>query len=273
MRVYGRIARTAAPTLGFVGINATVNGTTFTTTAGFPGVGFSGGVYSTSGYTSVTVSTTVGTPGSSAMIMALNSSPGILVEATYALYFHSDSAQYLVFVKGVAVATTSFSPANGDVGTIVYTGSTVTFLVNETVIYTAPVTPQLLYVMWSSFYLGATSTLTINPPVPPMPATQWAVVQTAADGSNDLVYVTALAQVLQLSLRESPFWAQSGIPAQQSVMQQVAPDYYVALTQQAYAPYFASLQITRQTNPVPTYSVNVVTHSGAVINASVPVPL
>lgn len=87
-----------------------------------------------------------------------------------------------------------------------------------------------------------------------------------------MVYVTALCQVLSLSLNESPFWSTSGIPAQQSVMQQVAPDYYVAITQQAYAQYFASLQITRQANPTPTYRVNVITHSGVQINASVSVP-
>jgi hypothetical protein len=102
---------------------------------------------------------------------------------------------------------------------------------------------------------------------------RWVVVSTASDGSNDMVYVTALAQVLQLSLNESPFWSSSGVPAQQSVLQQVAPDYYCAITQQAYAPYFASLQITRQTNPVPTYVVNVITHSGTQISANVPVPI
>jgi hypothetical protein len=101
---------------------------------------------------------------------------------------------------------------------------------------------------------------------------RWVVVQTAANGDNSMVYVTALSQVLSLFLNESPFWSSSGIPAQQSVLQQVAPDYYVALIQQAYAPYFASLQITRQTNPTPTYLVSVITTSGAQINASVPVP-
>lgn len=103
--------------------------------------------------------------------------------------------------------------------------------------------------------------------------TQWAVVQTDSSGNNDLVYVTALAQCLLLNLNESPFFATSGIPGQQSVIQQVFPDYYVALTQQAFAPYFASLQISRQPGPNPIYQVNVITHQGVNINASVPVPI
>lgn len=275
MRIYGRIPRTGTSTLGFVGVNATVNGTTFTTTAGYPNAPWAAGVYSTSGYTSVTVSTVMGTTGSGAMLIGLNDSPSAPYgsSSTYALYFHSDSGQYQVFINGIAVATTSFSPVSGDVGTIAYTGSIITFLVNGTVIYTASVTPQLLYITWTSFYVGATSTLTINPAIPPRTPLQWIVVQTAASGDNSMVYVTALAQVLSLRLNESPFYSSSGIPAQQSVSQQVPPDYYVALIQQAYAQYFTSLQITRVTNPVPTYQVNVITNSGAQINASVPVPI
>ena len=101
----------------------------------------------------------------------------------------------------------------------------------------------------------------------------WVVVQTDANGNNDMVWLTTLIQVLKLNLNESPFYAQYGIPAQQSVMQQVSPDYYVALTQQAFAPYFASLIITKQNSTVtPTYQVTVKTHQGVTINASVPIP-
>jgi hypothetical protein len=101
----------------------------------------------------------------------------------------------------------------------------------------------------------------------------WVVVETDANGNNDLVYVTALIQVLKLTTGESPFFAQAGIPAQQSVIQQVFPDYYVSLIQQAYAPFFASLQITRASNAFPpTYTVTIVTNQGVKINASVLVP-
>lgn len=91
----------------------------------------------------------------------------------------------------------------------------------------------------------------------------WTVVETDANGNNDLVYLTTLCQVLLLNLGESPFYATYGLPAQQSILQQVLPDLYVALTQQIFAPYFASLLITKTaTVPVPTYTVNVTTHSG-----------
>jgi hypothetical protein len=90
------------------------------------------------------------------------------------------------------------------------------------------------------------------------------------------VYLTTLCQVLLLNLGESPFYASQGIPAQQAVSQQVPPDYYVALTQQNFAGYFASLNIQRTSPNVPgqtpTYEVSVTTNQGIVLNASVPVP-
>lgn len=101
----------------------------------------------------------------------------------------------------------------------------------------------------------------------------WAVVQTDARGNNDLVYVTALAQYLLLNWGESPFFGAAGIPAAEVVAQQVAPDYYVALAQQLFAPYFASLIITRQDDPVtPIYNVNILTHQGVQLSANVPIP-
>lgn len=101
---------------------------------------------------------------------------------------------------------------------------------------------------------------------------QWVEVSTDANGSNDLVYVTALCQTLKLNLNESPFYATYGIPAHQSVQQQVSPDYYVALTQRAYAPYFANLTIRRTSSYPPTYAVTVLTHQGVVINRTVTIP-
>jgi hypothetical protein len=101
----------------------------------------------------------------------------------------------------------------------------------------------------------------------------WQISQTDAAGNNDLFYVTALAQVLLLNKNESPFWANAGIPAQQDVVQQVFPDYYVSLTQQQYAQYFASLIVIKQQSPTPTYQINVITHQGVQINASVPIPI
>ena len=98
----------------------------------------------------------------------------------------------------------------------------------------------------------------------------WTKVTTDANGNNDLVYFTTLAQVLKLSLGESPFYANYGIPARQAVMQQVWPDFYVALTQQTFAPYFASLLLSKvPTASVPTYNITAITHSGVTLNSQV----
>lgn len=100
---------------------------------------------------------------------------------------------------------------------------------------------------------------------------QWVEVQTDASGANDYVYITALVQCLKLNINESPFWANWGIPAQQSVVQQIFPDFYVALMQQRYAPYFASLQINKIPAVSPVYNISIVTNQGAKMAVSVSV--
>jgi len=106
----------------------------------------------------------------------------------------------------------------------------------------------------------------------------WNEVTTDANGYNDAVYVTALAQVLQLNQNESPFWANYGIPAIQSVTTQVFPDLAVYFTQQQYARYFASLKISKINAlnqyqvPTPVYQVNIITQQGSIINFNVPIP-
>lgn len=169
----------------FVGVNATVNGNTIVTTSGFPPLGnFEQGAFSTTGYLGVTVSAVQGAPGSDAMALGLNltsafvpssvAAPGL---STYLLYFHSDVGQYNVFANGVLVFTPSAAPVTGDVGALTYNGTSVVFTINGITIFTAPVPIaeqfQLLYVMWSSFYLGATVTLGVVPfslPVSPFVA-------------------------------------------------------------------------------------------------------
>ena len=93
-------------------------------------------------------------------------------------------------------------------------------------------------------------------------AKYWRVVETAPDGSNDYVYLTALAQVYKLNLNESPFYANYGIPARESVQQQVAPDYYVYYIQQKYSKFFANLLVDKVANYPPTYNISVLTHMG-----------
>lgn len=109
---------------------------------------------------------------------------------------------------------------------------------------------------------------------------EWVAVETDLNGFNDLPMVTALVQVLKLSLGESPFYGNYGIPGIQSVLTQIFPDYYVAVTQQRYAENFASLIIIRRPDdrtsikqaPVPTYDIKLVTHSGVHIQQSTEFP-
>lgn len=76
------------------------------------------------------------------------------------------------------------------------------------------------------------------------------------------IYLTTLAQCLKLFKNESPFFANYGISANVAVIQQIWPDFDVALTQQQFAPFFASLIISKQNAAEPTYLVNVLTKQG-----------
>lgn len=104
----------------------------------------------------------------------------------------------------------------------------------------------------------------------------WQVVETDANGNNDLVYVTAFAQVLLLGLSESPFYSWAGIPAEDAVSGQVYPDYYVSNLQQIYSVYFASLFVSRQIDPdgvTPIYHIAAVTHAGTLIGQTAKIPI
>jgi hypothetical protein len=99
----------------------------------------------------------------------------------------------------------------------------------------------------------------------------WQVVETDADGFDDAVWLTTMCQVFLLNLNESPFYANYGLPAQQSVIQQVQPDYYVARIQQQFAQHFASLVVAKVPNATsPTYRVSVITQQGSKIILDVP---
>ena len=98
----------------------------------------------------------------------------------------------------------------------------------------------------------------------------WVEVTTDAAGYSDYVFVTALIQCIKLNINESPFFADWGIPAYQSLIQQIAPDFFVALMQQRFAPQFASLIIGKRATFTPTYDVNIITHQGVKVAASIP---
>lgn len=84
------------------------------------------------------------------------------------------------------------------------------------------------------------------------------------------VYLAAVAQALKLQLGESPIYGTYGIPAQQSVMSQIAPSVAVSKTQAQYSPYFANLTITSQQNtPQPLYSISAIFQDGTIISSAV----
>lgn len=94
----------------------------------------------------------------------------------------------------------------------------------------------------------------------------WTEVETTVDGDDTPVWITTLIQTLKLELGESPFYAQYGIAARQSIVNQIAPDYSVSIIQQQFARYFASLSIQRVISAGdPTYAINAVTLRGQTI--------
>lgn len=104
----------------------------------------------------------------------------------------------------------------------------------------------------------------------------WVEVDTTPQNQDDFVWLTTLIQCLLLGRGESPFYSNYGIPAQQSLIQQIFPDYYVSLTQSQFAPYFASLIVNRRVNgdpqnPGPIYDISVTTNQGVKKAVSIPV--
>ena len=84
------------------------------------------------------------------------------------------------------------------------------------------------------------------------------------------IYLATLAQTLRLNQGESPFYANYGIPAQNSVHTQIPPNLAVNRTQTQFAPYFASLTVLKQQNATnPTYNVNAVFQNGTIISSQV----
>jgi len=100
----------------------------------------------------------------------------------------------------------------------------------------------------------------------------WVEVTTDASGNNDFVWLVTLIQCLLLNRGESPFYADHGIPSQQAVIQQIFPDFYVTLTQQQFAPYFASLSVTKISGTSPAYRISLTTQQGVSATEYVPVP-
>ena len=105
----------------------------------------------------------------------------------------------------------------------------------------------------------------------------WYEVTTDDDGFDDMVWLATLAQVCRLNLGESPFFSDWGIPARESVITQIYPDFYVSLTQQRFAAHFMSLFLYKMEDaiddtgrPAPHYRFEVVTNAGAFLASDVP---
>jgi hypothetical protein len=80
------------------------------------------------------------------------------------------------------------------------------------------------------------------------------------------IWLATLAQTLRLNTKESPFYSNYGIAAEQSVQTQIAPTIDITRTQQQFAPYFQSLTIFKQPNTVnPTYNITAVFLNGTTI--------
>lgn len=91
------------------------------------------------------------------------------------------------------------------------------------------------------------------------------LVETDDNGFNDSVYLTTLIQNLKLAPQESPFYANNGIPANGSVIQQILPTYYVNRIQQQFSQYFSSLQIAMVSDDPPIYNISAITNAGSKI--------
>ncbi len=101
----------------------------------------------------------------------------------------------------------------------------------------------------------------------------WQVIETDANGDSSYVYVTGLAQTVKLNLGESPFWSNYGIPAATAVLQQLAPDFFMARISGFYSHFFASLVLAKQPQPVndptPRYKLSVVRRNGSIYQATI----
>jgi hypothetical protein len=84
------------------------------------------------------------------------------------------------------------------------------------------------------------------------------------------IWLATLAQTLRLSQNESPFYANYGIPGQQSVNSQIAPTAAINRTQAQFAQYFSSLSVVRNPNATePTYNITAVFLNGTVVQSVV----
>lgn len=96
----------------------------------------------------------------------------------------------------------------------------------------------------------------------------WEAFETDSAGVDDYPNFIWLQQALLLNLNESPFYADWGIPVQQTLATSIYPDYYTAKTQKRFSSYFPSCSISRIPSSDVSYSVNITTKSGVKVSQS-----
>ncbi|UIV45752.1 hypothetical protein H6S10_13770 [Escherichia coli] len=100
---------------------------------------------------------------------------------------------------------------------------------------------------------------------------KWVAVESDASGDFSYGWLTTLIQTLKLGLGSRRF-TRITASAQQCIVQQIYPDYYVNMVQQQFAGYFASLAISKVDGAEnPTYNIDVVFFNGTSYRTQVPV--
>ena len=108
---------------------------------------------------------------------------------------------------------------------------------------------------------------------------QWHEMSAATGYTEDDIYLTELVHAFKLVLGESPFFADVGIPQQETIISQIHPDFYVDRIRQFFTPFFSHLVVTKLpldiNNPDPAlrtqprYNVNAMTKQGRRINRNI----
>ena len=275
MRTYGRIPA-AQPVTYDLGLSSwSASGLSVTTGQSDPNGGTSAVLFTATGTSPATFSPGIAVPQGYGAYYSLESKPQGAPWVSFVLDYLDSSGNV------VASDTFHYNYTSGEVVSSALNGATF-YMTALQGWYTATVTlPSLFlanvvgtqleywpvglypgYVTYGASALGYAGDYTIVPYA-------WTEVTTDSNGYNDNVYLTTLAQVLQLNLGESPFYANYGIPQQQTIVTQVMPDFYVMQVNTLMAPYFASLIINRTQSYPPVYSVTAVTHNGAVITSEI----
>lgn len=101
--------------------------------------------------------------------------------------------------------------------------------------------------------------------------TKWIIIT-----DPDEIYVFWLIEVLRLILGESPFSADWGIPATETIATNIYPDYYVSIVKEKFAPYFQYLSIERLDHNVDravVYKVEIIKLNGQSVSENIKVNL